>query len=93
MNLFRILGAEPQRVKSLYRLEFGLAAGLGSFVGALSGAGLAWFVSVRFLDLPFQLDLVRLLLTFVAGAALGTALGTWLYGRVSRGLGFNRRVV
>ncbi|CAN5618815.1 ABC transporter permease [soil metagenome] len=93
MNLFRILGADPHRVKSLYRLEFALAAGLGSLVGAAAGVGLAWFVSVRFLELAFQFDSSRFLITVLAGVSLGTLLGTWLYTRVSRGLGFNRRVV
>lgn len=93
MNLFRILGAEPQRVKYLYRLEFALAAGLGSLVGSISGMGLAWFVSVRFLDLVFVPDLPRFFVTVGAGLVLGTAVGEWLFSRVARGLGINRRVV
>jgi putative ABC transport system permease protein len=93
MNLFRILGAEPRRVRQLYRLEFTLAAGLGSWVGATGGVALAWFVSVRFLDLTFRFDGLRFVITILAGVVLGTVLGTWLYSRISRGLGFNRRVV
>lgn len=93
MNLFRILGAEPRRVKHLYRLEFALASGLGSTVGALGGVALAWFISARFLDLEFQMDGLRLGLTIAVGLILGTALGEWLYSRVSRGLGLGPRVV
>lgn len=93
MNLFRILGAEPRRVKSLYRLEFALASGLGSTVGSLGGMALAWFISVRFLDLEFQMDGMRLGFTIAAGLILGTVLGEWLYSRVSRGLGIGPRVV
>lgn len=93
MNLFRILGAEPQRVKLLYRLEFSLAAGLGSLVGAGGGLLLAWGVSVRFLDLTFRWDPARFFITIIVGLVLGTTLGEWLFLRVSRGLGFERRVV
>ncbi len=93
MNLFRILGAEPRRVKQLYRLEFALAAGLGSVVGTLGGVALAWFISARFLDLTFRFDGPRLGLTILMGLILGTALGDWLFSRVSRGLGFAPRVV
>ena len=93
MNLFRILGAEPQRVRMLYRLEFALAAGLGSVVGAVGGVALAAFISIRFLDLAFMFDLSRLLITIFVGLTLGTVLGDWLFSRVSRGLGFDRRVV
>ncbi len=93
MTLFRILGAEPHRVRSLYRMEFALASGLGSLIGASGGLLLAWFISTRFLDLEFQPDLVRYLATILAGLLLGTLLGEWLYHRTSRGLGFERRVV
>lgn len=93
MNLFRILGAEPQRVRWLYRLEFALASGLGSLLGAVLGLLLAWFVSVRFLELGFAMDTSRLLLTIVFGFVLGTSLGEWLYTRVAAGLGIDRRVM
>ncbi len=93
MNLFRILGAEPRRVSSLYRLEFALASGLGSLVGALSGLALAWFISIRFLELEFRFDAPRLAITIAAGLILGTGLGEWLFRRVSRGLGIKARVV
>lgn len=93
MNLFRILGAEPRRVRWLYRIEFALAAGLGSAVGALGGVVLAAFVSRRFLDLAFRFDLSRLVITILVGLLLGAFLGDWLFSRVSRGLGFARRVV
>ncbi len=93
MNLFRILGAEPRRVSLLYRLEFALASGLGSLVGAVSGLALAWFISVRFLELEFRFDAPRLVITIAAGLILGTSLGEWLFRRVSRGLGIKARVV
>jgi putative ABC transport system permease protein len=93
MNLFRILGAEPRRVKMLYRAEFALASGLGSFLGSTGGLLLAWFVSSQFLDLKFQPDNHRFLLTILAGLFLGTFLGEWLYKRTARGLGIERRVV
>ncbi len=93
MNLFRVLGAEPHRVRLLYRTEFALASGLGSFLGSMGGLALAWFISHQFLDLEFQIDGVRLLLTIVAGLVLGTGFGEWLYRRTARGLGIERRVV
>ncbi len=93
MNLFRILGAEPRRVRLLYRAEFALASGFGSLLGSVGGLGLAWFISIQFLDLEFRADPVRLLLTILAGLALGTSLGEWLYRRTARGLGIERRVV
>lgn len=93
MTLFRVLGAEPHRVRWLYRAEFALASGLGSLIGTSGGLVLAWFVSTRFLDLDFQPDAVRFLVTILVGLTLGTLLGEWLYRRTSRGLGFERRVV
>jgi putative ABC transport system permease protein len=93
MTLFRVLGAEPHRVRWLYRTEFALASGLGSLIGASGGLVLAWFVSTRFLDLEFRPDIVRFLITIFVGLTLGTLLGEWLYRRTSRGLGFERRVV
>lgn len=93
MNLFRILGTEPRRVKSLYRLEFALAAGLGSLVGAAGGLALAWWVSVRFLELGFRADVPRFAATLLGGLILGLGLGEWLFSRVSRGLGIDQRVV
>lgn len=93
MTLFRVLGAEPHRVRWLYRTEFALASGLGSLIGASGGLVLAWFVSTRFLDLEFRPDVVRFLITIFVGLTLGTLLGEWLYRRTSRGLGFERRVV
>lgn len=93
MNLFRILGAEPRRVRLLYRVEFALASGLGSLLGGAGGLVLAWFISKQFLDLEFRADGTRLMLTILAGLALGTSLGEWLYRRTARGLGIERRVV
>lgn len=93
MTLFRVLGAEPQRVRRLYRTEFAMASGLGSLIGAGGGLLLARFISTQFLDLEFQPDFVRFLITLVVGLGLGTLLGEWLYRRTSRGLGFERRVV
>lgn len=93
MNLFRILGAEPHRVRALYRMEFALASGFGSLLGGAGGLLLAWFISHQFLDLEFRADGLRLVLTILAGLALGTSLGEWLYRRTARGLGIERRVV
>ncbi len=93
MNLFRILGAAPRRVKNLYRLEFALASGLGSFSGAACGCLLAWFVATRFLELEYVLDSPRLFATIAGGLILGTSLGEWLFHRVSRQLGNAARVV
>lgn len=93
MNLFRILGAEPRRVKQLYRMEFALASGLGSLVGAGGGLVLAWLVATRFLELEFRFNLPRFFATVAIGVILGTSLGDWLFRRVSRGLGFKARVV
>lgn len=93
MNLFRILGAEPRRVRALYRMEFALASGFGSLLGGAGGLLLAWFISHQFLDLEFRADGLRLVLTISAGLALGTSLGEWLYRRTARGLGIERRVV
>jgi len=93
MNLFRILGAEPHRVRTLYRMEFALASGFGSLLGGAGGLLLAWFISHQFLDLEFRADGLRLVLTISAGLALGTSLGEWLYRRTARGLGIERRVV
>lgn len=93
MNLFRILGAEPRRVRQLFRLEFVLAAGLASLVGSSLGLVLAWLASTRFLELGFQVDWVRFCGTTVLGAAIGLGLGEWLFSRSARGLGIDRRVV
>lgn len=93
MNLLRILGAEPRRVRSLYRSEFIVAGFLGALVGGgLGVAGTAWLLS-RFFELSPSFDLVRLGLAMLIPTMAMAAIGDWLYFRVARGLGFVGRVV
>lgn len=93
MNLFRILGAEPRRVRRLYRLEFLAAGAVGALLGGTLGCGLAALASIRFLDIPFHLDGPRLLLALLLASFSCLFLGDWLYRRVARGLGNGERVV
>jgi putative ABC transport system permease protein len=93
MNLLRILGAEPRRVRSLYRSEFIVAGFLGALVGGgLGVAGTAWLLS-RFFELSPSFDLTRLGAAVVIPTLAMALIGDWLYFRVARGLGFVGRVV
>lgn len=93
MGLLRILGAEPQRVRRLYRAEFVVAGFMGVLVGASLGVGATALLLRQFFDLSLNLDWGRLALAVLIPVFAMALIGDWLYFRVARGLGFTRRFV
>ncbi|HRK08257.1 MAG TPA: hypothetical protein PLZ57_10845 [Pseudobdellovibrionaceae bacterium] len=93
LQLFRVLGADPVRVRWLLTAELAMASLGGAVLGASLGALASWWVSVAWFELAWSLDIKLCLILIGAAAALGGALGRIMSWRAERGLGNARRLV
>jgi putative ABC transport system permease protein len=93
LQLFRVLGADPVRVRWLLTAELATASLGGALLGASLGALASWWVSVAWFELAWSLDLKLCLILIGAAAAMGGALGRIMSWRAERGLGNARRLV
>jgi putative ABC transport system permease protein len=93
LQLYRVLGADPARVKGLLTAELTLASFCGAVLGTTLGALASWWVSVAWFELDWSLDLKLCMILVGAAAILGGTLGRIMSWRAERGLGNTRRLV
>ena len=93
LQLFRVLGADPARVKGLLTAELTLASLCGAILGTVLGALASWWVSVGWFELTWKLDIQLCLILVGSASAIGAVLGRVMSWRAERGLGITRRLV
>lgn len=75
--LLRVLGASRKQLLAALLTEFTAIGIVAALVATLVASGVAWYVSVSLLDIPYQFNL-QLALLALAGAALLVPLAAWL---------------
>lgn len=75
--LLRVLGASRRQLLASMLTEFTAIGALAAIVATLVASGVAWYVSVSLLDIPYQFN-PRLALTALLGAALLVPFAAWL---------------
>jgi len=76
-TLMRVFGASRQQVSIAYIAEFACIGFISALVASIAANFLAYYISVRVLDIPFQFNLsVMLIGTLVAAVVIPTA--AWL---------------
>jgi len=76
-TLMRVFGASRQQVSIAYIAEFACIGFISALVASIAANFLAYYISVRVLDIPFQFNLsVMLIGTLIAAVVIPTA--AWL---------------
>ena len=77
VTMLRVLGASRRQVLTAMLTEFSVIGGLAAVIATLAASGLAYYVSVHLLSIPYQFNPQLALLAFL-GAALLVPMAAWL---------------
>jgi putative ABC transport system permease protein len=75
--MLRVLGASRKQVRISMLTEFSAIGALAAVIATIVASGLAYYVSMHLLDIPYRFNAKLALLAFI-GAALLVPITAWL---------------